>query len=772
MNHYIFAGDFNFQFYTNRYKFICDSLKNHDVVIVDEMRLPDDSFTYVSDAHNSVSWLDHVLSNQQLSYTINRISVEVDYVSSDHRPMTFDVSAKVSCDSTKEEDLNTVIETADWKSCNKNMLFNYSSHLSQLLKTIDVPNFTLNSGVDCDYKYLINQYYIRITDCIKSAMRQHIPFKKCGKFEQCVAGWNEVVDDKHVAARSAFIDWVTMGKPRVGYEFELMKRTRAKFKLALRYCKFNEEMFRCNALARDFLSKSEDFWRKVRKSGNRKMTKFSNSVNGASGDEAIVAMWKKSYENLYNPPTEKVELLFENEMITNENNIDEISVAKLFSACSNLKIRKAVGPDGIPAEAIKYGGHVLLIHLSLIFGMFLKYSYLPTELMQTTLMPLLKNKTENLSDVNNYRAIALSNSISKLLEDVLLNILKQYESSDDLYQFGFKKEHSTAMGCSVLKRVIDYYRRNGSYVFACFLDLTKAFDRVNHKTLFYKMTKLGYPSNIVKLLVFWYSHQLVNVRWKNLCSTNFRMSIGTRQGSVLSPYLFSIYIRDFSNATTMSGIGCHIGTLCCNILLYADDMVLLSPSWKSLHKLLDICVDCSVSLGMIFNTAKSVAMIFAPYDTKRHVNYQFPSFKISGETLQNVNIFKYLGHLISDDLYDDDDIVRQMGLLYGRTNFLCRKFSNCSIEVKITLFRTYCLSFYCMSLWERFHKKVLNRIEAAYVKCIKMFFGFERLHSVTAMFMQLKLPTFNTLLHNSKLKFLNTCKQHSNNLVSLVHLIT
>ena len=103
-------------------------------------------------------------------------------------------------------------------------------------------------------------------------------------------------------------------------------------------------MFRCNVLARDFLSKSEDFWRKVRKSGNRKMTKFSNSVNGASGDEAIVAMWKKSYESLYNPPTEKDEPLFDYEMIRNENNIDEISVAKILSACSNLKIRKAVGP--------------------------------------------------------------------------------------------------------------------------------------------------------------------------------------------------------------------------------------------------------------------------------------------------------------------------------------------------------------------------------------------------------------------------------------------
>ena len=108
------------------------------------------------------------------------------------------------------------------------MLFNYSSHLNQLLKTINVPNFALNNGIDCDYKYLINQYYVRITDCIKFAMRQHTPFKKCGKFEQCVAGWNEVVDDKHVAARSAFLDWVSIGKPRVGYEFELMKRTRGR----------------------------------------------------------------------------------------------------------------------------------------------------------------------------------------------------------------------------------------------------------------------------------------------------------------------------------------------------------------------------------------------------------------------------------------------------------------------------------------------------------------------------------------------------------------
>ena len=72
-------------------------------------------------------------------------------------------------------------------------------------------------------------------------------------------------------------------------------------------------------------------------------------------------------------------------------------------------------------------------------------------------MPLLKNKTGNIFDINNYRAIALSNSISKLLEDVLLQSIKKYDTFDDMHQFGFKKQQSTGMGCSVLKRVIDYY---------------------------------------------------------------------------------------------------------------------------------------------------------------------------------------------------------------------------------------------------------------------------------------------------------------------------
>ena len=192
----------------------------------------------------------------------------------------------------------------------------------------------------------------------------------------------------------------------------------------------------------------------------------------------------------------------------------------------------------------------------------------PGELITTTVVPLLKNKFGDISDVNNYRAIALSNCMSKLLESLILNCFQACDTCNDMYQFGFKKNHSTSLGCAVLKNVVEYYRSNGSYVFASFLDLSKAFDSVNHKLLFEKLTALKFPSNVIKLLIYWYCNQQMNVRWKQVTTSGFYMKNGARQGSVLSPYLFCIYMRSITDGVVNSGLGCHIGDTSVCILLY------------------------------------------------------------------------------------------------------------------------------------------------------------------------------------------------------------
>ena len=114
--------------------------------------------------------------------------------------------------------------------------------------------------------------------------------------------------------------------------------------------------------------------------------------------------------------------------------------------------------------------------LCILFNMCMKIGYLPSQLMSAVIVPLVKCKTGDLSDVDNYRAITLSNSISKIIESLLFDIVETTGEIDD-YQLCY------VMLCYVFKSTVDYYRRNGSHV-CCFIDFKKAFDRVDYWLLF------------------------------------------------------------------------------------------------------------------------------------------------------------------------------------------------------------------------------------------------------------------------------------------------
>jgi len=92
-------------------------------------------------------------------------------------------------------------------------------------------------------------------------------------------------------------------------------------------------------------------------------------------------------------------------------------------------------------------------------------------------------------------------------------------------------------------------------VFSCFVDFQKAFDKVNYWKLFSKLLDDGVDDKIVRILALWYNNQVCFVRWKDVVSSGFRMGNGTRLG-VLSPYLFSRYIRDLLHDVVNSGVGC------------------------------------------------------------------------------------------------------------------------------------------------------------------------------------------------------------------------
>ena len=114
---------------------------------------------------------------------------------------------------------------------------------------------------------------------------------------------------------------------------------------------------------------------------------------------------------------------------------------------------------------------------------------------------MVKNESGDLTDAENYRAIMISNAITKLLEFMLYDKLVT-ASSEDVYQFGFKAKHSTGLCAGILKRTINYYTDRGSHVFYAFIDFSKAFDRVNYWHLFNKLLDDNVSFDVVRLLAF------------------------------------------------------------------------------------------------------------------------------------------------------------------------------------------------------------------------------------------------------------------------------
>jgi len=122
-------------------------------------------------------------------------------------------------------------------------------------------------------------------------------------------------------------------------------------------------------------------------------------------------------------------------------------------------------------------------------------------------------------------------------------------------------------------------------------------------------------------------------------------------------------------------------------------------------------------------------------------------------SLHYVSQFKYLDHIIEHTFCDDSNVNMELRNLFARVNVLIRCFSYCSTQVKLRLFKSYCLCYYDIALWQNYHVSVGNKLTSAYVKCVKLFFGIPKYGSVSAMLMQLNLPSFNTVLHNARVAF-------------------
>ena len=209
-------------------------------------------------------------------------------------------------------------------------------------------------------------------------------------------------------------------------------------------------------------------------------------------------MWKDHYSSLLNTTknTDDFSRNFDNFYVDKVN--DLFTIYDIIEAIKDLKLGKSVGLDNISAEHIKFAGNKIYVLLYMIFNTMLIHGYLPESFMETVLVPIIKDKRESITDKDNYRPIALTSVFSKLFESTILYKYK-YVFDTNCHQFGFKNKHGTDMASFVLKSIIDFYTSNSSPVYICYIDASKAFERVNLS----KLIERELPLIIVRILYFW-----------------------------------------------------------------------------------------------------------------------------------------------------------------------------------------------------------------------------------------------------------------------------
>jgi hypothetical protein len=178
-----------------------------------------------------------------------------------------------------------------------------------------------------------------------------------------------------------------------------------------------------------------------------------------------------------------------------------------------------------------------------------------------------------------------------------------------------------------------------STVNLCTLDLSKAFDCVNHYGLYIKLMERNLPNELLSILETWFALSTSCVKWFSCVSRVFTLRAGVRQGGVLSPLLFAIYIDDMVAKVTNANIGCFINLACVSIILYADDIVLIAPTISGLQRLFTVCENELVLLDLQLNVNKSMCIRFGPrFD---HECAEITS--MHGGTIQWVRRCRYLG---------------------------------------------------------------------------------------------------------------------------------
>ena len=553
--------------------------------------------------------------------------------------------------------------------------------------------------------------------------------------------WCEEVSMAVAEKRRAFEVWLQQ-KDEVSYGRYKEKRNQAR--RAVRHAKVAADERWGRRMTDNFQENKKMFWKEVKRvrkgeSGKEERVK---AVDGRmlSDVNEVRKRWAEYFERLLNVEEEReaeiVAVGREQRMnVLGELNESLITREEVEEAVSDMKSGKAAGMDECAVECLKGGGVTVVEWLVRLLNVCFVIGMVPLDWASACVVPLYKGKGDKY-ECTSYRGISLLSVVGKVYGRVLIRRVREgTEGVIGDEQCGFRRGRGCTDQIFAVRQVCEKYLAKGKEVFWAFMDLEKAYDRIDREALWTVLRMYGIGGRLLKGVKSFYRNSRACVRVGNSVSDWFSVNVGLRQGCVMSPWLFNIFMDGVVREVDarMLGRGLRLKNAdgsewSLNQLLFADDTALVADSEETLRQLVEEFGRVCDRRKLKVNENKSKVM-----RCTRSVDGRRMNIVLNGELLEEVDCFKYLGSHVAVDGRIEEEVkfrISETGRVLGgmKKVFKCRALR---MNAKRRLYEGVVVptALYGAETWNMgvLERKRLNVME---MRCLRSMCGVTRMDRV------------------------------------------
>ena len=409
---------------------------------------------------------------------------------------------------------------------------------------------------------------------------------------------------------------------------------------------------------------------------------------------------------------------------------------EIISVIKQMKPSNSKGWDGLCNDIIIKIGHLISKPLSHIINLSFYNGIVPWELKRAKVIPIYKQGDN--TNINNYRPISILPFLSKVFEKTMYTRLNSFLNKYNILnnsQFGFRKNYSTALSATVLTDHIVNAIEKKEITIGVFIDLSKAFDTVNHNILLDKLKSYGIRGTPLQ----WFKQYLENreqyVNYKNISSNVLPISCGVPQGSILGSLLFLIYINDLPRVSSII-----------KFIMFADDTSLLISGkdpvmlQNIINQELDKVANWLYANKLSLNIEKTNFIIFK--SRNKHIDYDNLNIMLKQTPIHRVNETKFLGITIDHFVTFKRHIANIANKLSKAIGILfkCRDMIDQSSLMQLYYTIAHPYLSYCNIIWACNYESNITKLNVLQNKIIRIIFRLKRRDSAKPFLSSHKIP--------------------------------